>query len=95
MDFYTDFACGMVSCPSASLVSLDCPDYTQFMEEVLTPLLKQYEPQDVYNADETSLYYKCLPDRTYTFEHERVHVFPIWSNSYWSNNFSLFFFCST
>ena len=43
--------------------SLDCPDYTQFMEEVLTPLLMQYEPQDVYNADETSLYYKCLPDR--------------------------------
>ena len=36
--------------------SLDCPDYTQFMEEVLTPLLMQYEPQDVYNADETSLY---------------------------------------
>ena len=59
--------------------SLDCPDYTQFMEEVLTPLLMQYEPQDVYNADETSLYYKCLPDRTYAFEHERVrvHVFPI------------------
>ena len=59
--------------------SLDCPDYTQFMEEVLTPLLMQYEPQDVYNADETSLYYKCLPDRIYAFEHERVrvHVFPI------------------
>ena len=52
--------------------SLDCPDYTQFMEEVLTPLLMQYEPRDVYNADETSLYYKCLPDRTYAFEHERV-----------------------
>ena len=59
--------------------SLDCSDYTQLMEEVLTPLLMQYEPQDVYNADETSLYYKCLPDRTYAFEHERVrvHVFPI------------------
>ena len=59
--------------------SLDCTDYTQFMEEVLTPFLMQYEPQDVYNADETSVYYKCLPDRTYAFEHERVrvHVFPI------------------
>ena len=31
--------------------SLDCPDYAQFMEEVLTPLLMQYEPQDVYKAD--------------------------------------------
>ena len=78
MDFYTDFACGMVSCPRRITgESLDCPDYTQFMEEVLTHLLMQYEPQDVYNADETSLYYKCLPDRTYAFEHERVHVFPI------------------
>ena len=74
--------------------SLNCPDYTQFMEEVLTPLLMQYEPQDVYNADETSLYYKCLPDRTYAFEHERVCVFTIWSNYCWSNNFCLFF-CST
>ena len=69
--------------------SLDCPDYAQFLG-VLTPLLMQYEPQDVYNADETSLYYKCLPDRTYAFEHERVHVFTIWSNYYqlnyyWSN----------
>ena len=54
--------------------SLDCPDYAQFMEEVLTPLLMQYEQQDVYNADETSLYHKCLPDRTCAFEHERVHV---------------------
>ena len=63
-----------VRCPVKCITgeSLDCPDYTQFMEEVLTPLLMQFEPQDVYNADETSLYYKCLPDRTYAFEHERV-----------------------
>ena len=72
--------------------SLDCPDYTQFMEEVLTPLLMQYEPQDVYNADETSLYYKFLPNMTCAFEHERVHVFPIRSNSCWSNDLSSFFF---
>ena len=54
--------------------SFDCPDYAQFMKEVLTPLLMEYEPQDVYNADETSLYYKSLADRTFAFEHERVHV---------------------
>ena len=39
--------------------SLDCPDYTQFMEEILTPLLMQYEPQDVYNADE-NLYIRSV-----------------------------------
>ena len=65
--------------------SLDCPDYAQFTEEVLTPLLMQYEPQDVYNADETSLYHKCLPDRTYAFEHERVCVFTILLNYCWSD----------
>ena len=70
---------------------LDCPDYAQFTE-VLTPLLMQYEPQDVYNADETSLYYKCLPDR--------MCVFTIWSIptgqiTAWLNYFCLFFSCST
>ena len=95
LDFETCMQYGVLS-KRITGESLDCPDYTQFMEEVLTPLLMQYEPQDVYNADETSLYYKCLPDRTYTFKHERVRVFPIWSNSYWSNYcqlnyFSLFF----
>ena len=80
--------------------NLDCPDYIQFMEEVLTPLLMQYEPQDVYNADETSLYYKCLPDRAYAFEHERVRVFTIWSNCLLVELLLVklllsFFFCST
>ena len=40
--------------------SLDCPDYTQFIEEVLTPLMEEYEPQNIYNVDETSLFYKSL-----------------------------------
>lgn len=30
----------------------------------LEGLLKDYESHDVFNADETALFYKCLPDKT-------------------------------
>ena len=53
--------------------SLDCPDYTQFIEEVLTPLIEEYEPQNIYNADETSLFYKSLSNHTMSFNSEEVH----------------------
>ena len=44
--------------------SLDRPDYSQFIEEVLTPLMEEYEPQNIFNADETSLFYKLLSNHT-------------------------------
>ena len=34
----------------------------------LKPLLEQYNPCDIYNADETGLFYKCLPSRTLAFK---------------------------
>jgi len=39
----------------------------------LQDLLKDYEPHNVFNADETALFYKCLPDRTMTFKNEKCH----------------------
>ena len=53
--------------------SLDCPDYSQFIEEVLKPLMEEYEPQNIYNADETTLFYKSLSNRTMSFDNEEVH----------------------
>ena len=53
--------------------SLDCPDYSQLIEEVLTPLMEEYEPQNIYNADETSLFYKSLSNHTMSFDSEEVH----------------------
>ena len=53
--------------------SLDCPDYSQFIEEVLKPLMDEYEPQNIYNADETSLFYKSLSNCTMSFDSEQVH----------------------
>lgn len=35
-------------------------------------LLLQYSPRDVYNADETGLYYRLTPDRTHTFNTDKV-----------------------
>ena len=53
--------------------SLDCPDYSQFIEEVLKPLMEEYESQNIYNADETSLFYKSLSNCTMSFDGEEVH----------------------
>ena len=46
---------------------LDCPDYSAFMETTLKPLLQEYEPNDMYIAEETSFFYKMLANYTYTF----------------------------
>lgn len=34
---------------------------------------KDYEPRNIFNADETALYFKCLPDKTYEFKDEKCH----------------------
>ncbi|XP_044595847.1 tigger transposable element-derived protein 4-like [Cotesia glomerata] len=42
-------------------------------ETDLPHLLHGYDPEDIYNADETALFYKCLPDRTFIFKGEQCH----------------------
>ena len=49
----------------------DCPDFGNWIENVLEPLLQQYETWDIYNADETSLFFKSLSDRTMSFDGEQ------------------------
>jgi hypothetical protein len=39
----------------------------------LPSLLGGYEPQDVYNADETGLFFNVLPDRTLAYKGESCH----------------------
>jgi hypothetical protein len=38
----------------------------------LRQILDTFSPRDVYNADETGLFWKALPDRTLAFKNERV-----------------------
>ena len=40
-------------------------------ETVLLPTLSRYSPNDIYNGDETALFYKCLRHRTYCFNGDK------------------------
>ena len=40
-------------------------------ETVLLPTLAGYESHDIYNGDETALFYKSLPHRTYCLDGEK------------------------
>ena len=55
---------------SASVEKETTEDYTI---HTLQPLLGRYAADDIYNVDETGLFYKLLPDRTYTLKGEDCH----------------------
>jgi hypothetical protein len=46
---------------------------SQDWKNELINLLVDYDARDIFNADETGLFYKCLPDRTLTFKNEKCH----------------------
>lgn len=37
---------------------------TNWLQSALSSILKEYEAKDVCNADETGLFYRCLPNKT-------------------------------
>lgn len=37
----------------------------------LSNLIADYEPSNIFNVDETGLFFKCLPNKTFTFKGER------------------------
>lgn len=39
----------------------------------LPEMLKKYHPKDIFNADETGLFFQLLPDHTYTFKGDQCH----------------------
>lgn len=41
-------------------------------KNMLPQFLLDYEPEDIYNADETILYYRAIPDGTLTFKKETI-----------------------
>ena len=36
-------------------------------------LIENYREEDIFNADETGLFYRCLPDKTLAFKGEKCH----------------------
>lgn len=39
----------------------------------LKGLLDNYEPRNIFNTDETGLFFKCLPEKTLNFQSEKCH----------------------
>ncbi|GFV23373.1 tigger transposable element-derived protein 6 [Trichonephila clavipes] len=39
----------------------------------LSDLIKEYEPRNIFNTDETGIFFKCLPEKTFTFKKEKCH----------------------
>lgn len=48
-------------------------DVTKSWLENLPKLIEGFEPHEIYNADETGLFFKCLPDRTLALKGEACH----------------------
>ena len=47
--------------------SVSKEDVEPWLHSTLPDLLKKYKPEDIYNADETGLFYKLHPDCTLAF----------------------------
>lgn len=48
-------------------------DAIEMWFEKLSKLLQGYEDCDIYNAEKTGLFYKCLSERKLTFKRETCH----------------------
>ena len=51
----------------------DAPDCDEWVQSVLLPTIRKYHPKDVYNCDETALFYQALPRRTVVKRGTNVH----------------------
>lgn len=60
----------IISGESAAVSEVDCEHYRT---NVLPSLLKEYDSNDIFNADEFGLFFKCTPDRTMTFKGDSCH----------------------
>uniref|UniRef100_A0A8C4XHT4 HTH CENPB-type domain-containing protein n=1 Tax=Erpetoichthys calabaricus TaxID=27687 RepID=A0A8C4XHT4_ERPCA len=54
---------------SAQVPEEDCSHWIQKLPEIV----QDYSPDDIFNADETGLFFKCTPDKTMTFKGEPCH----------------------
>ena len=44
----------------------------QWKSDILPDLLREYTPCDIYNADETGIYFRAVPDGTLSFSTDRL-----------------------
>jgi len=53
--------------------SINNADIAAWNENILPCILKEYSPNDVFNADELGLFFKLMPDKSLVFKHEKCH----------------------
>lgn len=53
--------------------AVDSDVIDDWLRDRLTSLLREFQPEDIYNCDETALYYQCLPNKTHMFKKEKCH----------------------
>ena len=58
---------------SGESASVNKEETSAYLTDVLPGLLERYDANDIYNVDETGLFYKLLPDKTYTLKNEDCH----------------------
>ncbi|GBN45405.1 Tigger transposable element-derived protein 4 [Araneus ventricosus] len=50
---------------------VDDNDSENWITETLSKILKDYKPENIFNADETALFFQCLSQNTLTFKKEK------------------------
>ena len=50
----------------------DLKSAEKWLSDVLPNLIQDWSPEDIYNCDETGLFYRALPDGTYALKGEKV-----------------------
>ena len=58
---------------SGEAKSVNLDSVHDWYNSVFLDILDQYDAKDIYNADETAIFYKLLPDRTLTFKGDDGH----------------------
>ena len=53
--------------------SVDMTKVHDWHSEVLMDIINEYKAADIYNANETAIFWKLLPDRTLTFRSDDLH----------------------
>jgi hypothetical protein len=52
---------------------VDTEKTEDFIVNFLPGLIEGYTEEDIYNADGTGLFFKCLPNKTYGLSNEKCH----------------------
>ncbi|GBL86060.1 Tigger transposable element-derived protein 6 [Araneus ventricosus] len=62
----------MAKVMSGESKDIDDNDSENWITEILSKILKDYKPENIFNADETALFFQCLPQKTLTFKKENA-----------------------